>query len=265
MTGVAMDLDRPIPGTARFSSEQGAAYGWRGRIGFITPSAVVENNAYEFYLMAPRGVTIALTPMGMDVFAEGAAEDFLRRLPAATNELINRKVDVLVQAGVPQVVTGGWGFEDRLRETVAKVTDVPVATDIGACIDAMHAVGMRCVAMLTPFDDALHRHLSSYVANAGIDVVAARSCRTAEFADFTIAPLSYPYRAARSLFRSADGADGVWITGAALPSVGMIEALETDLGVPVVSSMQAMFWAGLRLAGISARVAGYGRLLRDAD
>jgi hypothetical protein len=45
-----------------FSSEQGAAYGWRGRIGFITPSAVVENNAYEFYLMAPRGVTIAPRP-----------------------------------------------------------------------------------------------------------------------------------------------------------------------------------------------------------
>src|SRR4051794_37755539 len=46
MTGVAMDLNRPIPGAAGFSSEQGAAYGWRGRIGFITPSAVVENNAY---------------------------------------------------------------------------------------------------------------------------------------------------------------------------------------------------------------------------
>jgi maleate cis-trans isomerase len=260
-----MDQDRPgACDASSLTSEQGAAYGWRARIGFITPSAVVENNAYEFYLMAPRGVTIALTPMGMDVFAAGAAEDFLRRLPAATQELVNRKVEVLVQAGVPQVVTGGWGFEDRLRQVVADVTDVPVATDIGACIEAMQALGMRRVAMLTPFDDALHEHLSRYVANAGIEVVAARSCRTPEFADFTIAPLSYPYRAARALFQSATGADGVWITGAALPSVGMIEALETDLGVPVVSSMQAMFWAGLRLARVSAQVAGYGRLLREA-
>jgi hypothetical protein len=69
MTGVTMDSDRPIPGTAGFSSEQGAAYSWRRRIGFITPSAVVENNAYEFYLMAPRGVTIALTPMGIGMQA----------------------------------------------------------------------------------------------------------------------------------------------------------------------------------------------------
>jgi maleate cis-trans isomerase len=266
MTGEAMDRDRPVVSAAeRLSSEQGAPYGWRARIGFITPSAVVENNAFEFYLMAPRGVTIALTPMGMDVFAPGAAEDFLGRLPAATRELVNRKVNVLVQAGVPQVVTGGWGFEDRVRETVAQVTDALFATDIGACIDAMHALGMRRVAMLTPFDDALHGHLSRYVANAGIEVVAARSCRTPEFADFTIAPLAYPYRAARDLFRSTSGADGIWITGAALPSVGMIEALETDLGAPVVSSMQAMFWAGLRLAGVSARIEGYGRLLRESD
>jgi maleate cis-trans isomerase len=95
--------------------------------------------------------------------------------------------------------------------------------------------------------------------------VAAHSCRTPEFADFTIAPLSYPYRAARRLFYSASGADGVWITGAALPTVGVIDALETDLGVPVVTSMQAMFWAGLRHAHVSTRVDGYGRLLREAD
>jgi hypothetical protein len=29
--------------------------------------------------------------------------------------------------------------------------------------------------------------------------------------------------------------------------------------------MQAMFWAGLRLAGVSARIEGYGRLLRESD
>jgi maleate isomerase len=266
MTGAAMDPDRPAATTAEhLASEQGAPYGWRARIGFITPSAVVENNAYEFYLMAPRGVTIALTPMGMNVFAPDAAEDFLRRLPASTQELVDRKVGVLVQAGVPQVVTGGWGFEERIREVVAQVTDVPFATDIGACIEAMHAVGMRRPAMLTPFDDDLHGHLSRYVANGGIEVVAARTCRTTESADFTIAPLSYPYRAARALFNATPGADGIWITGAALPSVGMIEALENDLGVPVIASMQAMYWMGMRLAKVSEQVAGYGRLLRESD
>jgi hypothetical protein len=34
-----------------------APYGWRARVGLITPSPGHENNAYEFYLIAPEGVT----------------------------------------------------------------------------------------------------------------------------------------------------------------------------------------------------------------
>ncbi len=73
-------------------------------------------------------------------------------------------------------------------------------------------------------------------------------------------PLSVPFRAAKGLFRSVREADGVWITGALMPSVAIIEVLEKDLGVPVVSSMQAMTWAGFRLAGVHAQISGYGRL-----
>jgi maleate cis-trans isomerase len=43
----------------------------------------------------------------------------------------------------------------------------------------------------------------------------------------------------------------------------MIEALEADLGIPVVTSNQASLWAALRAAGIQARLEGYGRLMRE--
>ena len=42
-----------------------------------------------------------------------------------------------------------------------------------------------------------------------------------------------------------------------MPSVAIIDSLEQDLGVPVVTSMQAMMWAGLGLARVKAEV---GRL-----
>ena len=49
-----------------------------------------------------------------------------------------------------------------------------------------------------------------------------------------------------------------------MPSVEIIAELEQDLGVPVVSSMQAMTWTGLRLAGVRASVDGYGQLFHVA-
>jgi len=57
-------------------------------------------------------------------------------------------------------------------------------------------------------------------------------------------------------------ADGVLIAGTGFRCVGVLEALEEDLGRPVVSANQASLWHCLRASGVRAAVAGYGRLLR---
>jgi len=181
---------------------------------------------------------------------------------------VSRKVDAMVQAGVPLTVTQGWDYHNQLSAQVARLTKIPFATDIGACIEAMQALGMKRVVMVTPFDDAMHEQLVRYVANAGIQVLAAHSIRPpgalemSRHYDVSTVPLAAPYQAAKALFRSTPGADGIWITGALMPSVAAIQPLEQDLGVPVVTSMQAMTWAGLRLAGVKVDVTGYGRLFR---
>ena len=41
------------------------------------------------------------------------------------------------------------------------------------------------------------------------------------------------------------GADAVLLSGTGLPTVGMLETLEQDLGKPVISSNQALLWRAL--------------------
>src|SRR6186997_2198053 len=125
------------------NASAGAAYGWRARVGFITPSAGIENNPYEFYLMAPPGVTIVLTPLGISGLNQEQYDMGLSRLEIAVAEMVNRRVDAIIQAGVPLVVTHGWGFEDELLARVSRVTPLPTATDIGVCIKAMLAMNMH--------------------------------------------------------------------------------------------------------------------------
>jgi maleate isomerase len=246
----------------------GAPYGWRARIGFITPSPGHENNAYEFYLMAPDGVTICLTSLRVMALTQEQYSGAVDRIESAVAEMVSRKVDAMVQAGVPLTVTKGWEFHKQLTAQVAGLTNIPFVTDIGACIEAMQTLEMKRVVMVTPFDDAMHEKLVRYVANAGIQVVAAHSIRPPQAEeisrhyDVSTLSLSVPYQAGKALFRSTADADGIWITGALMPSVAAIEPLERDLKVPVVSSMQAMMWAALRLAGVRAEVGGYGRLFQ---
>lgn len=244
----------------------GAAYGWRARIGFVTPSPGHENNGYEFYLMAPDGVTIVMTSLHVTQLTQQQYDDAVSRMDAAVAELVDRRVDSIIQAGVPLVVTRGWGFEEKLLAEVARQTAVPFATDIGACVRAMQALDMGRVVMLTPFDESMDRQLAEYVGHAGIEVAARRSLWPSDEAAMSrrygvsTMPLAEVYQAARELCLATPGAGGIWITGALMPSVAVIDSLEQDLGVPVVTSMQAMMWAGLGLARVKAEVAGYGRL-----
>ena len=57
-------------------------------------------------------------------------------------------------------------------------------------------------------------------------------------------------------------ADGVLIAGTGFRCVAILDALEQDLGRPVVSANQASLWHCLRTAGVRTAVAGYGSLLR---
>ncbi len=59
-------------------------------------------------------------------------------------------------------------------------------------------------------------------------------------------------------------ADAVYIGGNGFRAVGVIQALEEDLRIPVLTANQVLLWHLLRLAGTHAPVVGYGRLF-DRD
>jgi maleate cis-trans isomerase len=68
------------------------------------------------------------------------------------------------------------------------------------------------------------------------------------------------------LARSIDGpeVEAVFLTGTGMPTLPILEALEHDLGKPVISSASAMMWNALRLSGVGQPISGYGRLLTMA-
>lgn len=73
-----------------------------------------------------------------------------------------------------------------------------------------------------------------------------------------------PERAYR-LGREVDCADAqaVFLSGVGMPTLATLQALEQDLGKPVVSSASAMMWNALRVAKVAAPVRGFGRLLAE--
>ena len=63
---------------------------------------------------------------------------------------------------------------------------------------------------------------------------------------------------AYQLGRTVDSQDAqaVFLSGVGMPTISIIEALERDLGKPVISATSATMWQALRLAGVQDRISG---------
>jgi maleate isomerase len=120
-----------------------------------------------------------------------------------------------------------------------------------------HHLGVRRLALGTPYPDAISAAGRTYWQAAGLDVVAYHRL------DGVANIYEETEERAYALGRAADSgdADAVLISGTGLHTAGIVERLERDLGKPVVTSQTATLWHALRAMGIQDRVRGYGRLL----
>lgn len=239
-------------------------YGWRARIGFITPSNTLETPAYEFYLMAPEGVTLVGACLSINRITPEALEAALRRVEAVAQEVAAYSVDLLVVGGGPLVYMAGKRGADRaLGQRITAACGVPSISEITATIDAFRALGARRIAVATPFTKAVNERLANYLSEEGFEIASLVSLGMESNAEITLLPLRASYQAARDAWRQAGKADAIYIGCPRWAVAPNIEPLEQDLGAPVVGIVQSFLWAALRELGIGTPIANYGRLLRD--
>lgn len=237
-------------------------YGWRGKIGLITPSSNNINEP-EFYRLAPPGVTIhtarVLLTGEMD---EASFHRMAAELSRAARELATAEVDVVAYGCTAGSVILPM---PQLVEAMSKQTGTPALVTAGAVVSALQAMGVRRVAMGTPYLDFVNRREVKFLEENGIEVTRYLGLELGndqqERRCIGHVPPETVYRMAIEL--DSSDAEAIFISCANLATLDVIEKIEADLGKPVITSNTACFWACLRAIGISARIDGYGRLLRE--
>ena len=124
---------------------------------------------------------------------------------------------------------------------------------------AMAALGLRRVALLTPYLAAINDAMRAAIEARGVGVpVMGSFSEPADLVAAHIAPDSL-LEAALPLARESD-VDGIFLSCTSFRAAGIVQRLEDATGKPALASNHAMAWHALRLAGVRDAVPGYGRL-----
>lgn len=249
-------------------------WGFRARLGVLVPHAAIGTES-ELGAMAPDGVSIhaARVPLGV-MRAGGLMDPTIAIDPVrafADPPLVDDAAELLAAAPLHAIgfaftsssYVRGAADDEALRQRLeSRTRGIPVAVTSVSARLALRAVGADRVALVDPpwFSPALSALGADYFRDQEFEVVLAAA-----------AGLPSEQRAINpgQLFEWVrehvpPAAEAVYIGGNGLRAVGVIAALEEDLGIPVLTANQVLLWHLLRLAGTRVKIMGYGRLFDAA-
>ena len=222
------------------------------QLGYVIPHLYTDMDAYQFYRVAPEGMMLITTGINLKDYTLAAVETELPALWQRFDLLASKKVDRLSLSGVP--VASALGRK-KMREILAEGasrTGLPCDTDLEAHIATLQHFGATKIALATRWPESVTTALTRYLAEAGIEVIAARARprsleqnKHSSAADDHLLALEL----GREVLREAPNAQALLMPGGLWHAIHAVPMLEAEFGKPVLLNILSTTWAALHAAG----------------
>lgn len=150
------------------------------------------------------------------------------------------------------------GPEEVACRVRAGVATPQVSDPLTALVAACGAMGLRRLALLSPYVAPVSERLRQRLGAAGVDCPVFGSFEVAEEARVVRISPGALIDAARTLTRQGDAGrvDGIFLSCTNLQTRAVIPQIEAELGLPCLSSNQVLAWHLARLAGVGVTLPG---------
>ena len=232
----------------------------RKKIGLILPSSNTTTEP-DFHRVLPPNVSVHSSRIWIVDTTLEDLDAMNRDAELAARYVGTAAVDVIAYACTSGSFLGGPGYDQDLLARIVAASGSPAVGTSPAMIEALRAVGVRRVSVVTPYLDSINQRLTAFLEGHGFEVVS--------MAGQQIVPnLEIGAQAPETILAFAKehldpSADGYFLSCTNWRAMEVAEQLELDSGKPVITSNQATVWAAFRALGLTEPVLGNGRLLSE--
>ncbi|WGW03048.1 maleate cis-trans isomerase family protein [Tropicibacter oceani] len=246
--------------TQVFDFTLGPALGERAALGLIVLQSD-ETIEHDFRRLIPsQGVSLFVSRIhsAPEVTTETLAQ-MEARMPEAATRLPRPIGFDAVGYGCTSgtSVIGAARVADLIRQGCATRT---VTEPLSALIAACGALGVTRLALLSPYVEEVSEGLRRALGGAGIATPVFGTFNEAEETRVARIDGASILAAGRALAQNG-GAQALFLSCTNLRTLDVIDRLEQETGLPVLSSNQVLAWNMLRQAGIADAIRGAGRLM----
>ena len=236
--------------------------GWRARIGHVAPSRG-DTFVYEFYRILPEGFMLLNTTGTIRRLVDDHLERQLERIEEATVDLAETGADLIIIGGSPIFTRLGHGSDREIAAKLEAKVGVPVAAGMTCEVEALKHMGIKKVAVATPYPDALTKRVGDFLTASGFQVLKAEGLGIELNSELGNLPEHAAYKIAKEVYFSVPEADGIFLPCNRWPTFSSIFLLEKETGKPALSSTLCNIWYALHRLHIREEIRGFGKLLES--
>ncbi|HTM11031.1 MAG TPA: hypothetical protein VL754_21820 [Verrucomicrobiae bacterium] len=235
--------------------------GPRGRIGVVTPTYL--DNAEDWFRIVPEGVNVVFATLGVEEHTPKEFDKARAAVEQAARGLIKMGVGALLLGGSPLVTLQDHQGADGIAPQLEKEFGVPVTTGQDAAEIALNALGVKRLLLVTPYKETLNQGMQRRLAARGFEVLCLKTALCPGPDEMARLSPEVPLRLARAAFDDAPDAEGIYMPNPKWQTLDIIEPLEKELKIPVVTTTQSSAWWCLKSIDVKDARPGYGRLMKS--
>ncbi len=236
--------------------------GWRAVIGSIGPT---------FGAFAPGGHEEGAYPKGVvfhRVYFHGPLTWSVKgikavhaQIPEKAKEAAFPGVDMVYQGGLPIGIIDGIGTDKRIISAMEEATGIQGSTTITSVVEALRRLQLTKIIIVSGyFGEQVNAIFDRFMQDSGFEVIY--HVERGQERHQEVPPHAY-YRISKEAYHKFPQAQGILIAaGKTGGSQEVIEPLETDLGIPVVTQGSASRWHICNMVEVREPLEGWGRLLK---